>query len=457
VSDQVFTHNGGNLSDVPNTTITAMEPLRADSMKSPFLAVGDLGHCTATWLGDSADGRSAWFLTAAHCVEGDMQRGPFTATFTDWAGREVASGNGEYVLPPNRLAVRKSTALFASRALATDLAMLKLPKVSQKSQTEPTGATIVDPQGKPVTPPILYDGGDEIGHPIHFAGYGRWDAGDDDTYSCAASAIFPAEGVRRAAGASHVDGFYAGDAGTLFAPFSLKGVGESAKYWARLAVGDDGTALWQNQGGLWTIAGVANASARSMTSGARVSRHIDWIRSVYPGVSLPNAGHQRTYTVIYDGETSYAVVTRNWASADGQRDNVAYVVPPQSQATGPSQTYWGSGRGQHASIEATLTEEKSHQPVRVTLRGWRNAGTGRGRQDFEPMNNAVSVTGVNDAQGALIMEYHPQDNPELSPGHYSGTFVVEARAWPDGRTVQRLKINVDISVKNKTVSSGRRA
>ncbi|MFM0338171.1 hypothetical protein [Paraburkholderia fungorum] len=55
ISDNVFLSNGGDLKNIPGTIAGAMEPLRQKSFEPQFLVVGDLGGCTATWIGDSKD------------------------------------------------------------------------------------------------------------------------------------------------------------------------------------------------------------------------------------------------------------------------------------------------------------------------------------------------------------------------------------------------------------------
>ena len=274
ISDDVFLKNGGDLNNIEGTILQAMEPQRQESYKPQFLAVGffqhESGSCTATWLGNTADGNSAVFLTAGHCLGSSTTKGgkrpvgTLTATFNDWNRKTIASGKGTYVTAPDYWFGQKPGSYDAG----TDIAIVTLPRVSGHPQ-------IVDREGKAIPQTILYDQQEELGKPVWLVGYGRW-----GTATGGANGDYrPAQGSRRAAAATILDEFQSGGKAIYsgFEPTSGFAVGR----WGRGANGDSGGPAFQEQKGRWVIVGNNASIPSNATKGARVSNYIELIKSAY--------------------------------------------------------------------------------------------------------------------------------------------------------------------------------
>ncbi|HZZ13131.1 MAG TPA: trypsin-like serine protease [Paraburkholderia sp.] len=409
ISDDLFTKNGGNLADLAGTLGIGMEPQRQASYAAQFLSVGHMNNCTSTWIGDTPDGKSSYVLTAAHCVEGAGATAPITTTFTDWAGRVVASGQGQYVLGPYRTNIPAGLG-----RMSTDIAVVRLPKT----------ATILDQAGAAIPPPILYDGSAELNQPVWFAGYGYWSTGTGYLPQ-----YMPPTGERRAAGTSTLDNFYENDYG-VGASFSPQVGG---KFSAQLSMYDSGSAWWQQQDGYWTIVATSQGTGTNLSAGARVSRYADWLRSVYPQAQFLSD----RYTVT----EARAIATPNFA-LEARTGSVGYVVPPQAGASGPTYIVW-NGDSQPNVITVTMTEQSSKLAVPVKLRTWRDIGCGSNY--YQAMNDAVSC--YSNRSGPLVVSYVAADNPGLAPGNYRATFGVEAHGWDDTSYVRRLNLMANITVK----------
>lgn len=269
ISDDVFQANGGDLKDIPGTIARAMEPLRLASLQPQFFSVGRIvfgggASCTATWLGDAADGKSVYVLTAAHCTEGKQEKGKQHFEFIDYSGGVTAAGEGTYHLSPYRF-----DAQMRISSAGTDIALIQLPKI----------ADICDPRGGKIAQPILYDGNDDAHKEVWLVGYGSWGTGTGDqdlSYG-------PQYGVRRAAGAATVtdiweDGY---DIIAGFSPHNGRSDMNSPK-WARAGSGDSGSAWWQKHQGRWTIIADTEGASGFRSHGTRIVRHAGFIRSVYP-------------------------------------------------------------------------------------------------------------------------------------------------------------------------------
>ena len=405
ISDDVFTRNGGSLANIAGTITNAMEPLRQASVEPQFLAVGDVGGCTATWIGDTPDGASSVFLTAAHCEENNPG-GKVTANFVDWAGRVVASGTGPYVLGPYRQPIPKGMG-----GGSTDIAVFTLPKK----------ANILDRAGAPVPQPVIYDGADELHKQVWLAGYGVWGVGSGTKN------YWPSSGSSRAAGASKVDHFFESEFG-IGARFKPKVGGD---FPTRIASGDSGSAWWQQHEGEWVIIATTNGGSDTESTGARVSKYANWIRSVYPQAKFSSD----RYTVT----STKGVTTPNFA-LDATKGSVAYVVPSQANAIGPTSLKW-DGNYQPTKVTVTV-QDQSNRTASIQLRAQRDIGCGPGY--LQEMNAAISCS--SNRSGPLIVTYHPADNPGLAAGTYVGSFKVEARGWEDSSYARALHIKVNIFV-----------
>ncbi|KAM3429613.1 hypothetical protein NHJ13734_008108 [Beauveria thailandica] len=175
IDQATFQLNGGNLNDIPNSIKTQNELLRSYSYNTPWLAVGEISSCTATWLGDKDNW--TYILTAAHCVGYKDEATDVIKTFKAWDGRVIASGKGTAYVPPQR--INKPSGMGGA---STDIAILKLP----------TKAQIVGKTGHPLERPILNDALDEKGRDVIFVGYGAWGIG-----GLGSGSFRPAKGARR--------------------------------------------------------------------------------------------------------------------------------------------------------------------------------------------------------------------------------------------------------------------
>lgn len=268
ISDDVFKSNGGNLKDIPGTIAKAMEPLRMASLQPQFFSVGRIVTggvaCTATWIGDAADSKSVYVLTAAHCTDGKQQKGMQHFEFIDYSGGVTAAGEGTYNISPYRFD-KKMTISSAG----TDIALIKLPKI----------ADICDSLMVKIPQPIIYDGEDDLNKEVWLTGYGSWGTGTGDSNG----SYGPQFGSRRAAGAATVTDIWENGYDIIagFAPHDGRSNMHVPK-WARIASGDSGSAWWQKHQGVWTIIADSEAGSALRSHGTRIAKYADFIKSVYP-------------------------------------------------------------------------------------------------------------------------------------------------------------------------------
>lgn len=256
IDKSTFQYYGGDPADIATSIKTHNDTLRAYSYEKPWLVVGEIGGCTATWLGEK-EGWS-YLLTAAHCAGYQGGETPVNRTFTVTGGRVIASGAGTAYVPPQR--IQRPAGMGGA---STDIAILKLPARNP----------IVDATGKQVDRPILNDALDEKGRDVIFVGYGSWGVGANWW-----GGYFPANGERRLYGRSRIDRTFELDYGI---GASYQPVGPS-QFWARTSFGDSGSAWWQIRDGRPVIIATNNGGNDTLSTGARVSKYADWIKSVYP-------------------------------------------------------------------------------------------------------------------------------------------------------------------------------
>ncbi|RKT99062.1 hypothetical protein C7H84_33510 [Burkholderia sp. Nafp2/4-1b] len=443
ISDDEFVRLGGNGFDIPGTAGHAMAALQKQSLEPQFLAVGYLwNHCTATWIGDTPDGKWSYFLAAAHCVDYgepqtiDTATQPYTATFTDWSGTEVAGGEGEIIRPFQRL----DPAAAKLGRLSTDLALVKLPK----------HASILGTDHKtPIQPPVLYDGNTETDVPVTFVGYGLWGTG---TPGCHGKFSAPDVLSRRMVGSSILSRLLENDHG-VEAGFNPVAGGA---LWARTAKQDGGAPWWQRQVGYDTIVAVASTTAnakavkgspfQARSVGPRISRYADWIKTVFPQARFLSDSH-------YILTNAQPMVVSPDIATDAKKGSVAFTVPPQILAQGPTNIVWEGGHdGEASRIVMHVIREETRIGFPVILRAFRDNGMGPER--YTPMNNAVEIgSGSLRSEeemrtSRLILKYDPLDNPEFAGKHgvYKGQFDIEVRGWHDTnfkRTI-RVKVRLDL-------------
>ncbi|WP_414439594.1 trypsin-like serine protease [Burkholderia sp. 22PA0106] len=263
IDEATFKSYVGDTADVANTIKTHNDTLRSFSYERPWLAVGQLWGCTATWLGNK-DGWS-YVLTAAHCVNYEGTETPINKNFWGWDGKLAATGPGTAYVPPER--IKKPAGMGGA---STDIAILKLPTVN----------TIVDKAGKPVDPPILNDALDEKGRDVIYVGYGSWGVGNDTS-----GAYSPAKGDRRLYARSRIDSIFELDHG-ISASYQPAG---PSPFWARTASGDSGSSWWQMRDGKPVIIATTNGGNGKYSTGPRVSMYADWIKSIYPDARFLSA------------------------------------------------------------------------------------------------------------------------------------------------------------------------
>ncbi|KMZ11966.1 Hemolysin-like protein RbmC [Candidatus Burkholderia humilis] len=255
IDEATFKYYGGDVSDVANSIKTKNDALRSLSYQAPWTGVGDIGGCSATWLGDK-DGWS-YILTAAHCAGYTAPQTAVNRTFNLPGGRVIASGQGTAYVPTQRVNTPQGMG-----GASTDIAILKLP-----SRTAP-----LDAAGRPLEQPILNDALNETGRDVIYVGYGAWGVGMQD------NGFWSQTGERRLYGRSRIDRVFELDYGIGAA---YQPVGPSPS-WARVAPGDSGSALWQIRDGKAIIIGTTNGGSSYVTTAARVSKWASWIKSVYP-------------------------------------------------------------------------------------------------------------------------------------------------------------------------------
>ncbi|KAM3516123.1 hypothetical protein MY11210_000145 [Beauveria gryllotalpidicola] len=282
IDQATFKSNGGDVNDVANSIKTHNEALRVESYNTPWLVVGDIGGCTATWLGD----KDTWsyILTAAHCV--DYSGGEETSadrTFTAWDGRVIASGQGTAYVPPQRVNIPPGMG-----GASTDIAILKLPTVNQ----------IIGKTGRPLNRPLLNDALEENGIDVILVGYGTWGVGTDVSGS-----YWPATGARRLYARGRINQIFELDYG-IGATFQPVGPSQS---WARVAPGDSGSAWWQIRNNRPVIIATTNGGHDTLSTGARVSKYIAWIRSRYPDAQLSSAEKPQGCIVSLETNDTYCL------------------------------------------------------------------------------------------------------------------------------------------------------
>ncbi|OAR03634.1 hypothetical protein LLEC1_00915 [Akanthomyces lecanii] len=256
IDQATFKSNGGDVNDVANSIRTHNRELREYSYNTAWLVVGDITGCTATWLGDK--GNYSYVLTAAHCVDYEEEVTNIDRTFIAWDGRVIASGPGTAYVPPER--VNRPPDMGGA---STDVAIMKLP----------TRALMMDQTGRPLDRPILNDALSEKDIDTILVGYGTWGVGDNVN-----NAYGPATGIQRLYARSRITSTFERDYGidAAFQP-----VGPSAS-WARVASGDSGSAWWQIRSYRAVIIATTNGGHSTRSTGARVAKYINWIRSRYP-------------------------------------------------------------------------------------------------------------------------------------------------------------------------------
>ncbi|WP_345828331.1 carbohydrate-binding protein [Erwinia sp. HDF1-3R] len=415
ISDEMFEKNHGKTTDVKGTIKQAYAPLVKKSNMLPFQAVGRTtagGYCTATWLGEEGD--KTYILTAAHCISNNnVLSAPWNGTFYDRNGQAIASGGVSYIHPYR---INRPEGFGGA---STDVSVIVANKIKP----------MLDDRGQKIQGPWLYDGEDEINKVVDFVGYGTWGTQNElynDNYFS----------ERRAWGQSYINGIWEEEHG-IGASFQPQ---NNPMAWAGVRAGDSGSSWWQQQKGFWTIIATTNGQGGNKSTGARVSKYISWIKSIYPDV----ATLQDKITL-----TAENVVILPDFSRELDFGSVAYVVPNQQDAQGPNGLINTDEKG-FAQITVQLKRQDEQQSYNVVFRAWRNSGCGE-----TAMNNAYIC---ENGSSALNVRYYAEDNADLPPGKYSGSFNIEAQGWEESsyHNVLTLKASIekeDVTVNEKPIAA----
>lgn len=408
MSNEVFQKNGGNLNDVRGTINRAYAPLIEKSHAYPFQIVGYINdtnaNCTASWLGE--DEKKTYILTAAHCLNyGNNLTAPWSGRFFDRNG-ELLARNGVMHIHPYRL-----NSPPGHGGASTDIAVIVADKIKP----------MLDDRNQPAQQPWLYDGSNELNHTVTFVGNGLWGIRNPGSQTF----VLPRYPQRRAWGQSYVNGIWEADHG-IGAPFVPE---RDAKSWARVASGDSGSAWWQQQHGFWTIIATTNGGHANLSTGARVSKYISWIKSVYP-----QAATLQDKTTVTENNT---LILPDF-SRELDHGSVAYIVPHQENADGPGGLINEDNSGV-SQITVKLKQQADEQEHEVVLRAWRETGC-----EQTAMNNAHTC---DKGSSVLKLRYDDQDNPDLPSGKYSGAFKLEAKGWEEGKYINTVDLQANIEKK----------
>lgn len=391
LNTETFRAAGGDPNNLAATLTAGTEAHRRRAHEAPFDAVGATPGCTGTVLG--VDDRHAWVLTAASCVgtAGWRQYSVATPTIS-------ASGWSRVHIPPQ---------YAGSRDRPNDIALVSIPLQLP-----------VAPQWKALTKPLLYDGNAEVGRTVHFVGTGEVGIGK------VATPTYTRMWGTSIIGATQEDGM------VLRSDYSPWGPTDRQ---ALLGSGDLGSAGWQQQaGGYWTVVGVGAGDPyqSSATYFARINRHIDWIKRIFPGA--------QTFSERFTVTESRPFVSRNHGE-DVDYGTVYYLVAPgQSGVQGPTSRTWIHVRPPtYSTITVTAKDAMTGAEHPVVLRASRGHGCGT-----VAMENGVICNSIHRA-GPVTVSYDPLDNQNVPGGEWKAKFDIVATGWHRPYS-ERLTIHVDI-------------
>ena len=310
ISDAKFMSLGGDINNINNTFMTAYAKLAEKSKEDKFLAAGALinysttefgvggsATCTASWLGNSdPDSRGqvwSYLLTAAHCVGKTMTHNnekpqietEMEAEFRDYNQNIIAKGRGVYIALADSFVKIPGTDYISP---ATDIAIVKLPKVKD----------ILNKNGQPISPPLIYNGNADLGQPVDLVGYGQWYIG----WGGNRNFLNPPSSIsQRAWGRGTIASQPVGPddkaLGLLYDP----NVDESQNKWAQLGHGDSGGSWWMTlpSGQLAIISltrGVQISPWGGQSGdGVRVSKYAAQIKAIFPAAKFSD-GKESTFT-----------------------------------------------------------------------------------------------------------------------------------------------------------------
>ncbi|GJG96968.1 polysaccharide lyase [Cupriavidus pauculus] len=150
--------------------------------------------------------------------------------------------------------------------------------------------------------------------------------------------------------------------------------------------------------------------------------------------------HIKIFVTSLSGEVRPGTVLRfGKISNRPLRGPIAFVVPDQLQASGPT-TLTGDGKRTDSIVTAFLTRQDSGARYPMYLRA---------RRDISPcgkvmMNSTLRCPVFPIAKSDLEIEYRPADNPDLPNGEYTGSLFVQSVDGQDSRFQVPIAIGVTI-------------
>jgi hypothetical protein len=418
MSDPYFVKEGGDLRNIAGTITPAMKRAREASLAPQFLSVVQIDRgCTATWIGDETKGREkySYFLTAAHCPRPDDVGNFNMVPIDDWSEKSIAPSGVDYFIHP------KYPPGNRDKRVTTDPAHdIAIARVSN-------ALPILDQRVAAIAPPTLYSGDREHERSeMWFAGYGQWNV--LSKFGNPKSGFKPGTGTQRAAGSGKLNA-ERGDLANLLSAH----VGNVVA-----APGDSGSAWWQQQAdGSWSIIAVTAAgNGKGKAIGPRISHHLDWIKSIYPGVKVSNPhaikinAAKRVHT---HWETEYDIV--GYVFPDGKGTDSIRRLTHEEIASFPTTS---------STIKVPLTNTATGKSAMVAFQAWRDSGCGE--RYLRRMNN-VTRCGPS-ARSRLILEFDPKaTQPSLEKGLYTGNFSLEARGAHDFNLIRTIPFEANIEIR----------
>jgi hypothetical protein len=412
LNEQRFEALGGRLDEPFNSMSVVESKLAVESQNPRFRSVGELSFhgsdrtCTGTWLGE--DARHTYVLTAAHCVAADFRKTPgfrYVERVTMRNDAVVFHGRGlAFIPPPRRL---PGSGVASDEPSESDVAVIRLPKRQLRPLTD---------AGRPLLDDLGDDAHDGPGQAdIEFVGYGLWRVGTKEVGRTGRLwGSVPGGEVR---GTRHL------------LSFGYDPRGETRR-WFVATSGDSGGAFWQQRWGYWRVVGTASARDARFRGfeGPRMAALAHWVKGIFPDA--------RTLSERMTVGIGSPFVSRDHA-VDVSSGSVAYLVPEQENATGPTAPT-SSGAAGHSVIHVIVEDELTHHRAEVRLRGQRETACG------QPVRMEDDGACGNGRTARLVVSFHPEDNPDLPRGSLVGGVEIEAVGTRDGQYRQRFPLRVRI-------------
>jgi hypothetical protein len=224
--------------------------------------------------------------------------------------------------------------------------------------------------------------------------------------------------------------------------------------WARTAPGDSGSAWWQAPMGYWafvaTTSGGESRGDAFHLLGPRLLNHIDWLRSVYPGV--------RTLRDRLSVEIDKPFVSRG-DEGSGISGGVYFTVPEKNSTRGGPASASASDQTSISVVRTVVQEERTGERIEIKLHVTRRAKAcgvpiptidGITTHAMFAVNIARDLVCRSKPQsGPLVVSFQEEDKASMAAGIWTGRVDVEARSVSDGRLIERIPVHVRL---NRTAS-----